>query len=268
LVTANERGATRCSAFGDGTRAARGAVAIAALFLFGTAARADELHVAVASNFAPVMQRLVPLFEQASTHKLLVSSGATGKFYAQIKNGAPFEVLLAADAETPARLENEGAAVAGSRFTYAIGKLVLWSAQAGLIDDTASVLMQGRFTRLAVANAKLAPYGKAAEQVLAALNLTASVAAKRVVGENIAQTQQFIASGNAELGFVALSQIMFDGTLRDGSAWLAPQDLYEPIRQDAIILAAGAGKPAPLAFVRFLQSPETRNTIRAYGYDL
>ena len=244
-----------------------------ALFLlllacFSHAALADEVQVAVAANFTAPAKLIAAAFEQDSGHKALLAFGATGKFYAQIRNGAPFEVLLAADDETPARLEKEGAAVAGSRFTYATGRLVLWSARPGFVDDKGAVLKQGHFKHLAIANPKLAPYGAAAVEVLTALKLLDAVQAKFVQGENIAQTQQFVATGNAELGFVALSQVMKDGKLGDGSSWIVPSTLHQPIRQDAVLLDKGRGKPAAEAWLKYLKGDKARAIIRGFGYEV
>lgn len=242
-------------------------ISVAALVL-PLQALAGDVQVAVAANFAAPMQRIVAAFERDSGHKVLVSTGATGKFYAQIRNGAPFDVFLAADASTPARLEAEGATVAGSRFTYAVGKLVLWSARADYVDGEGAVLRQGGFAHLAIANPKTAPYGAAAMQVLERLGLAEALAAKLVTGESIAQAHQFVASGNAELGFVALSQVMVDGKLGSGSAWPVPAELYAPIRQDAVILSRGADNAAARALIDYLRGEAARAIIRAFGYDL
>lgn len=231
-------------------------------------ASAAEVQVAVAANFAAPMQQIAVDFERATGHKAVVVSGASGKFYAQIRNGAPFEVFLSADDETPARLERDGAAVAGSRFTYAIGKLVLWSAKAGFVDAQGSVLKTGAFRHLAVANPKTAPYGAAALEVLQKSGVAAAVAPKFVQGENIAQTQQFIATGNAELGFIGLSQVWKDGQLTSGSGWIVPAGLHSPLRQDAVLLLPGRGKPAAEALLRYLKSDAARALIRRFGYDL
>ena len=236
---------------------------------FATAiAVADEVQVAVAANFTLPMQRIAAEFERDTGHKALLSFGATGRFYAQIKNGAPFELLLSADEETPTRLANERAAVVGSRFTYAIGRLVLWSARAGVVDGQAAVLKTGGYRHLAIANPKTAPYGAAAVEVLTGMGLLGTVGPKLVQGENIAQAQQFVASGNAELGFVALSQVWRDGKLTSGSAWLVPTTLHTPIRQGAVLLNLGRDKPAALALLRYLQSDKARAVIRSFGYDL
>ncbi|MGE5153563.1 MAG: molybdate ABC transporter substrate-binding protein [Bdellovibrio bacteriovorus] len=231
-------------------------------------ARSAEVQVAVAANFTAPAKRIATDFEQETGHKALLSFGATGKFYAQIKNGAPFEVLLSADDSTPAKLEEEGAAVRGSRVPYAIGSLVLWSANPGLVDHQGEVLKKGDFRHLAIANPKTAPYGVAAMQTLEALGLVDAIQPKLVQGENIAQTHQFVVSGNAELGFVALSQVMEDGKLTSGSAWVVPETLHEPIRQDAVLLNAGAGKPAAHAWLDYLKGEKARAVIRAFGYTL
>lgn len=225
-----------------------------------------QAHVAVASNFAAPMKQLAAQFEQATGHTLTISTGSTGKFYAQIRHGAPFDVLLAADDETPARLMREGDAV--QRQTYAIGRLVLWSDRTGYIDGSDAVLRQNRFRRLAIANPKLAPYGAAAIEALAKLKLTDNVQGKLVIGENIAQTYEFVASGNADLGFIALSQVMQDGKLTGGSAWLVPASLHAPIRQDAVLLKRGENNAAARALFDFLKSPAAALTItRSYGYE-
>jgi molybdate transport system substrate-binding protein len=226
---------------------------------------AGQTHVAVAANFLAPMKQLAPLFEQSSGHTLVVSSGSTGKFYAQIKNGAPFDVLLAADDETPARLVREGDAV--STQPYAIGKLALWSADPGKIDGTDSVLRRGAFTKLAIANPKLAPYGAAAMQVLEKLGLADAIKDKSAIGENIGQTYQFVASGNAGIGFVALSQITLDGKLTGGSVWLVPASLYSPIRQDAALLKHGENNVAARAWLDYLDTPAAIAVIRSYGYE-
>lgn len=228
--------------------------------------RADEIQVAVASNFAAPAKRIAAEFERSTGHKAHLSFGATGKFYAQIKNGAPFEVLLAADAETPARLEAEGAAVAGTRFTYAVGRLALWSAKPGQVDAKGEVLRSGGFAHLALANPKLAPYGAAAVEALTALRLLETLQPKFVQGENIAQAHQFVASGSAELGFVALSQIQVNGKVDAGSAWIVPEALHRPIRQEAVLLRPGKGRPAAEAWLAFLKGTSARAVIAAFGY--
>ncbi len=231
-------------------------------------AHADEVQVAVAANFSVPMQRIVADFERDTGHKALVSIGSTGKLYAQIKNGAPFEVLLAADEATPKRLEAEGAAVSGSRFAYAIGQLVLWSARPGFVDAEGQVLRKGDFRYLALANPKTAPYGLAAMQTMESLKLLDTLAPRFVQGENIAQTQQFVATGNAELGFVALSQVWRNGRIAEGSGWIVPAGMHAPIRQDAVLLVPGRDRPAALALLRFLRGETARNVIRSFGYAL
>lgn len=196
----------------------RASVLIAALFT--GAAHAETISVAVASNFTAPMQKIAAQFEKDTGHKAELSFGATGKFYAQISNGAPFGILLAADDKTPAKIAQEGKGDAASRFTYSIGKLVLWSKQDGYVDANGEVLKTGKFQHVAIANPKLAPYGLAAEQTLTKLNLLDAIKPKFVQGENIGQTYQFAATGNAELGFVALSQVMEDGKIKAGSAWV------------------------------------------------
>jgi molybdate transport system substrate-binding protein len=230
------------------------------------AVHAAEVHVAVAANFSAPMNEIAASFEAGSGHKAKLSFGSTGKFYAQIKNGAPFDVLLSADDETPAKLVQESAAVAGSRFTYAIGSLVLWSSKPGLVDAGADVLRQGRYNKLALANPKTAPYGRAAIEALTKLGLLSAAEPRFVQGENIAQTFQFVSSGNADLGFVALSQVMKNGQVQQGSAWIVPADLHEPIRQDAVLLAHGKDNAAAQALLDHLKSDAARKVIRSYGY--
>lgn len=242
--------------------------ALSLLACLSLAARADEVQVAVAANFAAPAKLVAADFERETGHKAQLAFGATGKFYAQIRNGAPFEVLLAADDETPARLEKDGAAIAGTRFTYATGRLALWSARTGLVDDKGEVLKKGDFRHLAIANPKLAPYGAAAIEALSALKLLDSVQAKFVQGENIAQTHQFVASGNAELGFVALAQVMQDGRIAEGSAWIVPASLHKAIRQDAVLLAKGRGRPAAEAWLKYLRNEKAKAIIRSFGYEI
>ncbi len=238
------------------------------LLLCSASASADEVRVAVAANFAAPMQKIAADFEKDTGHQAVLSFGATGQFYAQIRNGAPFDVLLAADEETPMRLEKDGAAMAGSRFTYAIGKLVLWSPSPGLVDARGAVLEKAGFGHLAIANPRLAPYGAAAMETLTKMNLADKLQSKIVEGENIGQTFQFVATKNAALGFVALSQVTKDGKLESGSAWVVPGKLYTPIRQDAAILSRGRNNPAALALAKYLRGAKAGAIIRSYGYDL
>lgn len=230
--------------------------------------QAEVVKVAVAANFTAPLKAIAAEFERDTGYKVLASFAPTGAFYAQIHNGAPFEILLSADASTPARLEREGATVAGSRFTYAFGKLVLWSVSPGYVDAKGEVLKTKGFKHLSLANPKTAPYGLAATQVLGKLGVADTLAAKIVEGNNISQTYQFVASGNAELGFVALSQVYKDGRIDGGSAWIVPEELYEPIRQDAVLLASGKDNPAALALVDYLKGPKVKALIRRYGYTL
>ncbi|MCM2341712.1 molybdate ABC transporter substrate-binding protein [Rhodoferax sp.] len=241
------------------------AMLLVSLPLVTLQARADEVSVAVAANFTAPMQKIAAEFEKDTGHKVAIAFGASGKFYAQIKNGAPFEVLFAADDDTPARLIQENLAVAGSQFTYAIGTLVLWSARPALVDPAGVVLKSGSFDHLAIANPKLAPYGAAAVEVMKSLGVYEASQARIVTGESIAQTYQFIRSGNAQLGFVALSQVLKDGKL-EGSAWLVPGKLHSPIRQDAVMLEGGKGKPAAEALLKYLKTDKARTIIKASGY--
>ncbi len=231
-----------------------------------SSAHADPILVAVAANFTAPMQIIAANFEKETGHKVQAAFGATGKFYAQIKNGAPFEVLLSADAETPARLVKENAALAGSQFTYAIGKLVLWSAKPAFVDSAGAVLKNGGFSHLAIANPKLAPYGAAGVEVMKAMGVFDALQPKLVTGESIGQTHQFVSTGNAPLGFVALSQVLKDGKM-EGSAWNVPSTLYSPIRQDAVMLEKGRGKPAAEAWLKYLKSDKARTVIQSFGYE-
>ena len=240
---------------------------LAVMTCLGTA-HAGEVQVAVAANFAGPMEKLAAQFQKDTGHKAVVASGATGKFYAQIRNGAPFEVLLSADDETPARLEAEGQVVAKSRFTYAVGRLVLWSAKANYVDATGAVLKTGAFTHLAIANPKTAPYGAAAVAVIDKLGLTARLQPRLVQGENIAQAFQFASTGNAELGFVAQAQVWRDGKFTAGSGWIVPATMHAPIRQDAALLTRGAKNPAAQALLDYLRSDKAKALIRAYGYEV
>lgn len=234
--------------------------------LLACAAQAAEVTIAVAANFTAPIKEIAEAFEKETGHKVVTSFGPTGGLYTQIKNGAPFEVFLSADDGTPAKLESEGEIVPGSRFTYSIGKLVLWSAQPGYVDEQGAVLKQNEFRHLSIANPKTAPYGLAATQVLDKLGLSEAVRPKLVEGGNITQTYQFVATGNAELGFVALSQVYKDGEITKGSAWMVPVDMYETIRQDAVILKKGADNPAAQALVDYLKGPQAAKVITAYGY--
>jgi molybdate transport system substrate-binding protein len=232
------------------------------------AAQAEEATVAVAANFAEPMERLQAIFEEQSGHELTLVIGSTGKLYAQIANGAPFDVLLAADQERPVRLVEEDHAVADSRFTYAVGRLSLWSADPELIGDGRgeAVLRSGDFDHIAIANPELAPYGLAARQTLEALDLQDELSPKIVQGENVGQTFQMVATGNAELGFVALSYVVSERNEVPGSRWDVPADLHEPIRQDAVLLAHGSDNSAATGLLDFLRSPEALAVIERFGY--
>ena len=240
----------------------------AASTLFFAAAQAGEVTVAVAANFTAPMQKIAKAFEQETGHKAQLAFGATGKFYAQIKNGAPFAVLLAADDETPARIEKEGLAMAGTRFTYATGRLALWSKQANVVDDKGEVLRSSSFNKLAIADPKLAPYGIAAMEVIHKLGVQAGVIPKLVQGESIGQTYQFVSTENAHLGFVALSQISLDGRITQGSAWVVPQHLHTPLKQDAVLLNAGKDNTAAQALLKYMQGDTAKAIITRYGYAL
>ncbi|TCT06799.1 molybdate ABC transporter substrate-binding protein [Aquabacter spiritensis] len=232
-----------------------------ALLLAGRPAAADQTHVAVAANFTGAAKEIAAAFAQKTGHEAVLSFGASGQFYAQITQGAPFQVFLSADEERPRKLVADGLAPAESRFTYAIGKLVLWSRTAGLVTGEAT-LRSGSFAKIAIANPAAAPYGAAAIETMKAVKLYEMLQPKIVQGNSIAQTFQFADTGNAELGFVALSQVI-DAA---GSRWVVPQDLYTPIRQDAVLLAKGVDSAAAEAFLVFLRSPEARAIIERYGY--
>ena len=236
--------------------------------LISLSTSAETVQIAVAANFTAPMQQIAADFEKDTGNKAVLSFGATGKFYAQITNGAPFEVFLSADDETPAKLEKELLIAPHSRFTYAIGKLVLWSAQEGYVDAKGEILKTGEFKHLSLANPKTAPYGAAAIEALKKLGAFERVEPRIVQGENIAQAHQFVATGNAELGFVALSQAYKDGKITSGSAWIVPTNLYAPIRQDAAVLAKGLHNPAATALADYLKSDKARAVIKSYGYEL
>jgi len=230
-------------------------------------AYAEEAQIAVAANFTAPMKAIIELFEEDTDHEVKASYGSTGKLYAQIKNGAPFEALLAADQKRPELLAEEGVGVPGSRFTYAIGTLVLWSADAEKVEDGPTLLESGDFNKLSIANPKLAPYGEAAVETLEALGLKAAVEPKLVMGENIAQTYQFVDTGNADIGFVALSQVMKDGEIVKGSGWIVPSEKHAPISQDALILNSGKDNPAVAELFAYLRGEKARAIIHDFGYE-
>lgn len=230
------------------------------------AVSAAEVHVAVAANFTALAKELAPIFEKQTGHKLVLSFGSTGMFYGQIKNGATYDVLLAADAKTPAKALKEGYGVTGTDFTYAVGKLVLWSSDAGKVRDGKALLQSGDFNKCAVANPKLAPYGLAAYETLKALNLFDKVSPKFVEGDNIGKTFNFVKTANADIGFVALSQVYKNGKITSGSGWIVPAELYGKIAQDAVLLKQGKNQDAAREFLKFLQGPEAAKVTSDYGY--
>ncbi|WP_158970722.1 molybdate ABC transporter substrate-binding protein [Chachezhania sediminis] len=236
---------------------------ILATIAFGSNAMAGETTVAVAANFTAAAQEIGTAFQNATDHSVTFTFGSTGQLYTQITQAAPFDVFLAADQVRPELAETDGFAVPGSRFTYAEGQLVLWSADPAAIDGTAKVLESPALTHVAIANPATAPYGAAAVEVLQALNLYDALLPKLVEGKSISQTHQFVATGNAQVGFVALSQVIKDDS---GSDWLVPAAMYKPIRQDAVLLKMAEGNEAAAAFIDFLQGPEARAIIESYGY--
>ena len=251
-------------------------ILIQLIILFGfsgfgsTQVFAEELRVAVASNFYPTMKKIVDLYELKKTnlnnpHKVILISGSSGKHFAQIINGAPFDIFFSADEEKPRLLEKQGKVEPDSRFTYAKGKLVLWSPRNDFVDSSGEILKQDDFKFLAIANPKIAPYGKSAEETLKSLKLWKKMQKKIVRGENIGQTFQFVRSGNAQLGFVAYSQIIGSDNIIDGSFWEIPESIYTPINQQAVLLkASNAGKD----FLSFIQSDESLSIILKSGYAL
>jgi len=250
--------------------ALRGQVAAAAV-VFGlmiSPACAGEVRAAVAANFSAPMERIAALFQQESGHTVKVSPGSSGKLYAQIAGGTPFDVFLAADEALPKRLVQEGLAVGSSRFAYAVGKLALWSTQPDFVDAKGAVLLKGNYNKLAIADPRLAPYGVAAKETLEKLTLWNALQRKLVKGENITQTYQFAVTENADLAFIALSQIMRDGKVTEGSWWLVSAELYSPLRQSAVLLSGAKDQMAARAFLAFLKSEKARAVIRGFGYEL
>lgn len=228
---------------------------------------AGEILVAVAANFAQPAAAVAQAFTRDSGHRVNFAAGATGSLYAQIRNGAPFDVLLAADDETPARLEAEGAAAAGSRYTYAIGRLALWLGASGPAGEPLDVLQNGTYRRLALANPKLAPYGRAAQQFMQRRGLWQQSQSRIVLGENITHAYVFVDSGNADLGFVALSQVRKPGLTPKGRYWVVPAQMHDPIRQDAVLLQHGENNAAARQWLHYLRSDKARSIIRQYGYE-
>ena len=229
---------------------------------------AGEVQVAVASNFVGTLHELALDFEATTDDHVLISSGSTGKLHAQITHGAPFEIFLAADGNSPQRLEQEGQAIADTRFTYALGRLALWSARSGVVDDGQTVLQEGKFRHLALANPRTAPYGTAALQVLKSLDLWKRVEPRVVLGENVAQAFSFVSTGNAEIGFVALAQLEGLDESRRGSFWVVPRKLHSPIEQQAVLLEAGRDNPTASRFLAYLRSPAARSIIERSGYEV
>ncbi len=238
---------------------------VLALFV-SVATHAAEVKVAVAANFAQTLKEISTVFEQDTGHKLAITQGSTGKLYAQISQGAPFEVLLSADDETPEKLITEGKAITGTRFTYAIGRLALWSPKPDLVDEGGQVLKTDKFRFLAIANARVAPYGRAAVQVMQKLGVLTSIEPRVVQGESITQTFQFVSTGNAQLGFVALSQITENRKLKSGSVWIVPENMHEQLRQDAVLLNPGKDSAAASALLNFLKSEKAKKIIASHGY--
>lgn len=236
------------------------------LSLTSALSHAEQINVAVASNFTAPMKAIVKAFEEKSEHRIKLSFGSSGKLFAQITHGAPFALFFSADQTKPQLLEEKGLIVPDSRFTYAIGALALWSANPTLLNDNESTLKHGNFKKLALANPKLAPYGAAAHEVLQYYSLLEVTRKKWVQGENISQTYQFISTGNAELGFVAVSQIMQQGAIKIGSSWLIPRELYSPIKQDAALLLHGKHSPAAKALLQFFHSAQAIDILESYGY--
>jgi molybdate transport system substrate-binding protein len=239
-----------------------------ALLLFGQASWSATVLVAVAANFSKPMAEIVSQFEKTTGHSVKLSFGSSGKFVSQLENGGPFEVLLSADEKGPEKLEQAGLTVPNTRFVYALGKLVLWSSKPNFVDDKGKILMTSNFKHLALADPKVAPYGAAAIDVLKKMKLLEKLQPLFVQGENIAQTYQFISTANAELGFLALSQVIENGKIVGGSSWIIPDNLHAPIRQGAVLMKKGAENPAARALIDYLKSIPALAIINKYGYDL
>jgi len=236
--------------------------------LIGTPVWAGEVSVAVASNFAAAMERLAPLFHKQSGHTVKVTLGASGKLYEQIKGGAPFDAFLSADEEMPKRLLQEGLAVTGSRFVYATGRLVLWSAQPDLVDGKGAVLNKGNFKKLAIANPMYSPYGVVAKETLVKLTMWNSIQGKLKKSDSVTQAYEFAATENVDLAFIALAQVMRDGKVAVGSWWLVPSELHNPIRQSAVQLTGAKDQTAAKAFLAFLKHEKARAVMHGFGYEL
>lgn len=232
------------------------------------AARSLEVRAAVATNFTAAMNELSRAFNAATGHRVVASFGASGQLFAQITNGAPFDLLLGADNLYTGQLIDKGLGVADSRFIYAQGKLALWSSSPGYVDAGGKVLRDAKFEKIAVANPRLAPYGRAAEQTLQALGLLEKLQPRFITGENISQTQQFVASGSVPLGFVALAQVLALPEAQRGSYWLVPADLYQPLDQEAVLLKSAEQNAGARAFLAYLKTPAAQEIIRKFGYAL
>ncbi len=239
-----------------------------ALFFTSYVNYAQSTFVAVASNFTKPMTEIAAEFEKTTGHTAKLSFGSSGKFVSQIENGAPFEVFLSADETNPAKLQQGGMVVFDNNFTYAVGKLVLWSVTANYVDTQGSILEKGSFQHIALADPKLAPYGAAAVEVLKNKNLLDKLQPLFVLGENISQAHQFVNTGNAELGFVALSQVSENGKFTSGSGWIVPQSLYPLLKQNVVLLKLGEENPAAKALLDYLKSAPALAIIKKYGYDL
>lgn len=235
--------------------------------LLAMPAKCEQVQVAVAANFTAPMKRIADAFEKDTGHRAVMSFGSTGKFYEQITNGAPFDVFLSADDETPAKLEKGGFAVGGTLFTYAIGRLVLWSANPALVDAKADVLAKNDFKRLAIAAPKLAPYGGAALATLNKMGVLSLLQPKLVIGQSVGQAYSMVSTGNAELGFVATSHVFEGGKLKSGSAWVVPAKLHSPLRQDAVLLLRGKSNTAALQLLAFLKSAQAVAIMNSFGYE-
>ena len=231
-------------------------------------ASAAEVRVAVASNFAAPMERIATLFKKESGHTLKMSPGASGKLSAQIRKGEAFDVFLSADEETPKRLMQEGFAVGGSRFVYATGRLVLWSVQPDLVDENGAILNKGSFTKLAIANPRFSPYGVAAQETLTKLTMWNAIQRKLDKGDDLTETYRLAATERADLAFIALSQVMREGKVREGSWWLVPSTMHHPIRQSAVLLSGAQDRAAAKAFLAFLKSAKAAAIMRGFGYEL
>lgn len=231
-----------------------------------TSCWSSEITVAVAANFSKPLEDIAKNYQQDTGNTIKISSASTGKLYTQIANGAPFDVMLSADTKTPSKLVTEHYALAGSQFTYAQGRLALWAAKSGVVDQDGAVLKAGSAQHVALCNPKLAPYGQAAIETMTSMQVLPALKSKLVQGENITQAYQFVASGNADIGFVALSQIYKDGKVTSGSAWIVPAHYYKPILQDAVVLTASKDKKSAAEFLAYLKGAKTKALMQRYGY--